>query len=281
MLTTSRTFGVEIECQLPAGKNRDWLSAQIMAATRLNCFADHYSHNTTTYWKIVTDNSVGYGGCEVVSPILRGEEGIEQARKIVTAMLNAGCTIDNKCGLHVHVGTDGMTADAFRRVALNYIKFETFFDHIMPESRRASNNQYIKSNRAHFGDYSEASVARAFTAIKRAKTVADVIQTVNGSGDRCRYFKLNMTAWYRHKTIEFRQHSGTLNADKVGNWIALCVTFTDVAARTKPRVRTTTKTVTPGEEVTRFFKMFEMLKPVQTFYRQRLNGLKRTPSAAE
>jgi hypothetical protein len=34
-----------------------------------------------------------------------------------------------------------------------------------------------------------------------------------------RHFKVNMLAYNRHKTLEFRQHSGTVEYTKIANWI--------------------------------------------------------------
>jgi hypothetical protein len=40
--------------------------------------------------------------------------------------------------------------------------------------------------------------------------------------DKERYAFINLKSYRRHETIEVRGHSGTLNADKILNWIALC-----------------------------------------------------------
>ena len=37
-----------------------------------------------------------------------------------------------------------------------------------------------------------------------------------------RYKTVNVCAYGRHGTIEFRQHQGTTNADKILNWLAFC-----------------------------------------------------------
>ena len=37
--------------------------------------------------------------------------------------------------------------------------------------------------------------------------------------NRDRYCKINAESFFRHKSIEFRQHSGTINYDKISNWI--------------------------------------------------------------
>jgi hypothetical protein len=47
-----------------------------------------------------------------------------------------------------------------------------------------------------------------------------------------RYNKVNLCAFLRHGTIEFRQHSGTMNVDKVINWIVFCVNFVETSANT-------------------------------------------------
>ena len=44
-----------------------------------------------------------------------------------------------------------------------------------------------------------------------------------------RYHKLNLTAFRKHKTVEFRQHSGTLDTEKARQWIALCLRMVEAA----------------------------------------------------
>ena len=34
-----------------------------------------------------------------------------------------------------------------------------------------------------------------------------------------RYFKVNAVAYSRHRTIEFRQHSGTTDYEKISHWV--------------------------------------------------------------
>lgn len=46
-----------------------------------------------------------------------------------------------------------------------------------------------------------------------------------------RYFKINLQAYLRHGTIEFRQHSGSANATKVCNWVRFLQAFIDESCR--------------------------------------------------
>lgn len=38
-----------------------------------------------------------------------------------------------------------------------------------------------------------------------------------------RYYKINVCSWRRHNTIEFRQHSGSTNYEKIQMWAKFCL----------------------------------------------------------
>jgi hypothetical protein len=46
-----------------------------------------------------------------------------------------------------------------------------------------------------------------------------------------RFRKLNTRAYSRHKTVEFRQHSGTIEAIKIVNWITFLHNLTTYSAQ--------------------------------------------------
>ncbi|RPH76859.1 MAG: hypothetical protein EHM77_08720, partial [Planctomycetaceae bacterium] len=63
------------------------------------------------------DNSAGGHKCEIVSPILRGAEGLTQVVEVVAALEAKGHRVNPSCGVHVHVGWDqAWTADALARL---------------------------------------------------------------------------------------------------------------------------------------------------------------------
>jgi hypothetical protein len=272
MLTSNRTFGIEIEVIMPIGKTREEL-ASFLNASGILARSENYNHRTgQAYWRVTTDCSIGYSNAEIVSPILQGTAGLEAVRAMADALQAFGCSVNRSTGVHVHVYAGDYDLAALKRVAFNYIKFETFFDFIMPHSRRANNNSMIKSNRGLFGAYDDhATATRAYDAIQACATKSQLIRTVCAG----RYYKLNMTALESYGTVEFRQHSGTVDADKLTNWVSLCVTFVEHSATGRPRPRSIEREVTPAEELQRFFKMFSILKPVQKFYRERMRALHR------
>ena len=93
-------------------------------------------------------------------------------------------------------------ADAhYIRIIRNYQRLEALIDSFMPLSRRANNNGFCRSLQGF--DFS------------RCTTKRDVYDLMNS-----RYYKINSHAYFRHQTIEFRQHSGTTDYEKISNWIA-------------------------------------------------------------
>ncbi len=218
----NRTFGIEIEI---TGMDRQ-RAARILNLVGLSALAEGYNHQTRAHWKVVTDASVP-GGCEVVSPPLQGEEGLEQVRAAITALDDAGAKINASCGLHVHFDASGLTPDEIRNLVTRYARFESEIDRFMPASRRGDANHYCKSIR---------NFARN-PAFQSAQTL-DAMIRAQGS----RYFKLNLQSFHLHGTIEFRQHSGTVNAPKALNWIRFLDAFIEasrVETRQVPQGRST------------------------------------------
>jgi hypothetical protein len=203
----SLTFGAEFEVILPRGFNRETAARAVSNHSGITV---NHAIGARGSWKIVSDASVsGNGiGLEFVSPILKGEDGLEQVRKITAALTAIGATVNTSTGFHVHVGAGDQADNAafFKNVLKLYGRFETALDAIHPASRRASTNSYCKSVR---------SLA---TRVDTASTTAEIFRLAND-----RYHKVNLAAFAKHRTVEFRQHAGTVDGNKAVNWITLCL----------------------------------------------------------
>lgn len=208
-----RTFGVEMEI-IHESENK------IRSAIRnagVECEIEGYNHDTRTHWKIVSDASVD-GGFEVVSPVLKGRGGLDELEKVCNALVSAGARIRKCCGLHVHLGTDDFKTDirVWKNLYKNYAALERTIDSFMPPSRR--HNQYCRSMR----------VCDWNAKIESAANLRMLESAVTGGS---RYFKLNSQSYWRHKTVEFRQHSGSVEFEKVRNWILFCARFVEFSRR--------------------------------------------------
>lgn len=222
----NRTWGIEIEF-LNVGIDRNKIASDLNALG-IDCRINGHSWIDRPYWELTTDSSVGADGQvgfgnELVSPPLKGEEGFRQL-KIVTDVLKANHVKVNKtCGLHVHQDAHDFKADTFKKLFALYINYEGVIDSMMPNSRRLSENNYCDTIRKDRRWDSQADIKSAnqiqymLDKIKTCKTAQEISNLYQGD----RYHKLNIEAFVAHGTIEFRQHSGTIEFDKISNWIIL------------------------------------------------------------
>jgi hypothetical protein len=227
------TFGVEIECYLPRGTSR-YEMTEILQTSGVNSQVEPYNHFRRGHWKVVTDGSLGdyERGCEVVSPILRGRAGIEEMRKVCKLLDEKGCTVRRRCGFHVHVGARDRDVNFFRNLLNLYGHYESAIDTITSRSRRGSANDYCRSTRE------QISNSERRTQIDAATTVAELALWYAGNDyDRRysrtdnleRFLKVNLAAYWRHGTVEFRQHQGTVSADKAEHWVKVCLRLVSAA----------------------------------------------------
>ena len=219
------TFGVEIEFK---GVTTDAMADALTAAGIRSRRQGYGSHAIVNYWKVTTDETVsssGYDyrtgqgtGGELVSPILKGEDGLAKLKQVL-AVINGldGLFVDRACGVHVHLGrVDGWTVNHVKSIYRRYAAFETSFDSFMPPSRRGDTNRWCGS----INGYAPG------VAQQRAGNL-NGLTSCGGS----KYKKINLGSLTRNGanlgTIEFRQHSGSTDYNKLSNWIRLLVAFCD------------------------------------------------------
>lgn len=209
MTMSNRKFGVEIEFILPGGNIHD-VAAKVRAAG-LDVAVEGYNHQTRSHWKIVTDSSCEW---ELVSPPLSGEEGLASIKTACKALVDGGARVNRSCGLHVHVDAAGLSVAEIKSICRRYVRFERDIDAFMPNSRRQSNSFHCGSNDRYRHYYN-----------------SDRFNTVRELANACydRFVKLNLQAYLRHGTIEFRHHSGTVNANKIKNWVRFCLGFVEAS----------------------------------------------------
>lgn len=204
------TFGVEIECY---NAPRTTL-LHAAAANGLHMQSEHYNHtDNRRYYKLVSDASIsGNDPVECVSPILKGNaSGFNSLKSCCTALNSIGARVNTSTGLHVHVG-GGITEMQYINTFVNYYYLENIIDSFMAQSRR--DNRYAAA--LHYTEQrGNVSVSRLLSA----QRIDDVYYAFNGD----RYYKINVCSWTRHKTIEFRQHGGTTNYEKIQKWATFCL----------------------------------------------------------
>lgn len=220
-----RGFGVEIEMLVPASPTRT-VAAQIAALAGVDCRFAGYTHDTTPHWKIVTDGSLrsedGYIAIELVSPILYGKQGLRDIERVCGALAQLGAKVNVSCGLHVHHDARDLTLDNWKNLARVFGKHEHTLNAVLPASRR--NNRWAQPiNR-------EQDIKTFFKKVASATTVRELAEYLSNES---RYRTLNTHSFWRHGSVEFRQHGGTVEAEKITQWVVLTASFVNVAVAAK------------------------------------------------
>lgn len=169
-----------------------------------------YTHATMAQWKITYDASVtstgtGVGhGLELVSPPLTMEQMEVQLEKALTALNELGAKVDRTCGIHVHHEIDDLNLDHIKNIYRIYSKHQEHISDLMPLSRRGSQS------------YCGEMKAWEMEAMERTESINDLQCTMSQ-----RYRNINFKSYIKYGTIEFRQHSGSTDFEKIMNWIRI------------------------------------------------------------
>ena len=255
-----RKFGVEIECFVPYnadGTSRSLIEiASAVTAAGVPCTFEGYNHALRNHWKIVTDASLQNTGdrrgvpMEFVSPILEGSNGLEQIKTVCSVLAGYSAYTNRTCGLHVHVDARGEAVSFFRNIVLLYSQYEPVIDQAMPPSRRG--------NSAHYCCTVSRAQQREVIAASSVEALSRIVHRSSGASHD-RYHKLNLTSFWRHGTVEFRHHSGTVEAEKIINWVLFCLRLAQTAKEKETNTLLGGNPVINARASTILYKVAEMV----------------------
>ncbi len=166
-------------------------------------------------------------GSEIISPPLVGYKGLMSLRNQLRNLWKGRKSISfQDCGLHIHVDIQHFNMGDIKRLMLLANRFDqTIF--CMMESTRWRNSY---SRRI---EYDEEKIRKA-TSLRQ-------LQSIQYGGDR--YAGLNLMAFPKHGTIEFRYLMGTADWQKIYSIISMYLRMVAFS-----RTRTEIPTVTPVNE---------------------------------
>lgn len=232
----TRTWGIEIEC-IVSTHTAQYVARKLGEALQQPVEFEGYNHYNGPQWKVVTDASLcDRRGIEVVSPALKGKDGLKQLWTVCEVLRKVGARITRQCGLHVHHDAQDLGVDGWKSLFKLAAKFEETVDDLVAPSRRGAQCCWAQSfkhetysNTSHWGD---VNMAHEFKRIDECLTLEQVTRVY-----RTRYTKVNGYSFWRHGTVEFRQHAGTVEFEKMVMWIHLTQRFVETAAECKPVVQ--------------------------------------------
>ena len=236
------TFGCELEYE---GISQAHAARLIAEVTGGRC--GRYASTDATMpdgrtWHVVHDGSLRGTCCESVSPILTIAD-LPMLEKVVAALKRGGARVNERTGLHIHVGAQTMTPTAIRNLVRTFYKQEELIlkavgtrasrlghytkktDHSFVERICRDRNPTWKSlNSDWFGRYTPHFVHY----------------------DQHRYRALNLNPlWESKKTVEFRFFEGTTDAKTVAANALFCLLL---AARAKDAKASSARAQRPYSE---------------------------------
>ena len=195
---------------------------------------DKYTVKDTTgrIWTVMSDSSIRattvFQRCELVTPILRWSD-IPTLQEIVRQLRHAGAKVNETCGLHVHIGANGLTAQNLR-VLVNTVagREEIFYRALkVPEHRK----QYCHPMNARF--LKELNEKKPATLDELKKIWYGDEREHTWHYDCTRYMILNLHALFTKGTVEFRIFNSTLHAGEVKAAIQFCAALVAFAKKSR------------------------------------------------
>ena len=156
-------------------------------------------------WKAGHDGSIetrrGYRACEIVSPILKGADGLNQVYQVCKTLQAKGFKVNESTGVHVSVDWGRQTSsEAMARLITGVSYIEDAIYAITGTHNRET--------------------GRWCNSVKQYQNVSNAHNGLFG----CRYHLLNLTNLSSGEDrVEFRAFSGSLNPVKIIGWIQVCV----------------------------------------------------------
>ena len=192
-------------------------------------------------WGITQDNSIKFnnaaGGCEVITPILTIQD-LPILAQMLEAIKVAGCKTNESCTIHVHVDGSALDADALVRLQKEFMNNQqAIYNRFGVADPRKSGRyakffpkRYIeKVNNLTPGVSMEEVKELLYENLGRGKTPTGKIKI-----NPARTYGINLHTFFNlHGTVEFRFFNGTLDMEKIQEYIEFCLNFCRSALNTE------------------------------------------------
>lgn len=261
IIQSDRTFGVELEMLVP-GDRRSALQNLELVNSKI---------------KVGSDGSIrgGYGR-EIRLGILQGKDGEKVVRAVSSFVRKHGCSVNNSCGLHVHLGAEDIKQrfEKIKRTFLFYLLFDDVLMAMLPQYRRGNK---FASRTAHACSVKSIIKAGSTEDIARAWYItSSTSETLNCRGDSkhsSRYCGINLHSLLARnmKTLEVRYHSPTLQPVKILNWVALHQHILDRVPQLKEaKILAYSNAIFFEDKLHGFFKLLGLPPKLERYVRGRI-----------
>ena len=191
------------------------------------------SERRTQEWMVTNDPSIviqdgpsvkgGFLECdiEIKSPAMRFcRQALHRIRKVVELINRSFDTsLNDSCGFHVHIGNrkKSFPLQTLKHLCMLTAMFEHQLNSLHPAHRFG--NLHAKGPSAVFRGQNPWATLMMIQECKTKGELVLLYADNEGRVDRCFAYNLGPVVTSPNKTIEFRQHEGTLDLAKIVKWI--------------------------------------------------------------
>jgi hypothetical protein len=191
---------------------------------------------------------------EIVLPVYANcQVAREHLISVCDVLARLGCRVNSRCGLHVHIGNaplnDNVTPAQFTGTSIAHTEQtgEYYTDHADPFDAAIIKDwmvRYTRMQTSRNGINAMLPTSRHnnrmcqrldLNTLERANTIQELAQATHG-----KFSSINLQTW-SNGTVEFRQHSGTIEAEKIWAWMQFLLNL--VTHTLENRVTSGTRTI--------------------------------------
>ncbi len=234
-MTYNFSGGVEIEAVLRSGVS-------------IQNVKEEFDRRGIKGWELKEDGSDGVDIEAASMPFADCQTAYNSISDACDAMVHMGCTVSIDCGLHIHIGNallkENVTPEQYTKTSIDLYERNGLYhtDHADPfdvvvvkdvairltksaKLPNGCNAMVAKSRRDlmnggdHLNGYNKWARLTSVAALEAANTIEELkaASAMGRSNYSRKYSAVNFKAW-ENGTVEFRQHQGTIEAEKIWNW---------------------------------------------------------------
>ena len=198
----------------------------------------------------------------ILSPKLSGGHGLNECYKVIEG-LPWPCVASSPVGsLYVRIDVSStLSFQQLVKVCQNFVKYEESIDSFMCKDAMMD----CKSNKK---DVKGTTNKERNNLLSTCKTLEELVDCMNPSPTKEKFYKLNLSCLLQDGVMEFRQHPSSKDKTTVTHWIRFCAAFVKNSARLRSPL-SLKETTSIEEEFDLLFEYVVKDRALRDFYREK------------
>jgi hypothetical protein len=165
------------------------------------------------------DGSLNNTGIEIQTPPATGDKAEYYIKRSCEVLRSRDYDISDRCGLHIHLDARDIQSDCktLDKLFRTYYLVEPILLSILPKSRYDNTYCHVLSDQFTLDSFTGFKNIEDME--KRWYNTIDTGNHKSNKYDSSRYHGFNMHSIFYRGSLEIRYHSGTINPNKIINWI--------------------------------------------------------------